>query len=64
MLKPMVHHSVAMRIVIHAHGLDVSQFGLQPKCDSSSSGMNPALLLNIHHQVRPTTATDSVHGTK
>src|SRR5687768_17240728 len=63
-LNPIVHHSVAMLIVNQAHGLDARKFGLPPNHDSSSNGTKPALLLKTHHQVSPTTATDSVHGTK
>src|SRR5688500_18312698 len=63
-LNPIVHHSVAMLTVIQAHGFDARKFGLDPKIDSSVVGMNPALLLNIHHQVSPTTATERVQGTK
>src|SRR4051812_42924014 len=63
-LNPMVHHSVAIRIEIQAHGLDVSQPGLEPKVEMRKRGMMPSLPLNIHHQVSPTTATDRVHGAK
>src|SRR3954462_15825560 len=63
-LKPIVHHSVAIRMEIHAHGFDVSQPGLEPKVEIRKRGMTPSLPLNIHHQVSPTTATDSVHGAK
>src|SRR5688572_21198738 len=63
-LKPIVHHNVAILMVNQAHGFDARKFGLPPNSASSVSGMNPALLLNIHHQVSPTTATDKVQGTK
>src|SRR5688500_10084376 len=49
-LKPIVHHKVATRMEIHAHGLVVSQFGLHPKVSAMKSVTNPALPLNIHHQ--------------
>src|SRR3954452_6974051 len=63
-LKPIVHHSVATRMEIHAHGFDVSQPGLEPKVEMRKRGTTPSLPLNIHHHVRPTTATERVHGAK
>jgi len=50
--------------VIHAYGLDESHAGLPPNRFWKNSVTAPALPLNIHHHVRPTTATDSVHGAK
>src|SRR3954471_17674892 len=63
-LNPIVHHSVAMRIEIQAQGLAASQFGAMPNRSLMPRTMNPALLLNIHHQTSPTTETESVQGTK
>src|SRR5918993_4746820 len=63
-LKPIVHHRVAVRIAIHAHGVLASQLMSRPRVSRKKIAMYPALLLNIHHQTRLMTDTDSVHGTK
>src|SRR3954465_884556 len=63
-LKPIVHHRVAIRIEIHAHGLEASQFGPTPNRAFTARATKPALLLNIHHHTRAMTDTDNVQGTK
>src|SRR5215204_1435138 len=57
-LNPIVHHSVAVRMAIHAHGLLASQLMFMPMVSLKNRAMYPALLLNIHHQTRLMTETD------
>src|SRR5690242_4394046 len=63
-LKPIVHHSVAIRMENQAHGLDASQLGPTPSTSLIARVTKPALLLNIHHHTSAMTETDRVHGTK
>src|SRR3954471_12904902 len=63
-LKPTVHHRVAVLIENHASGLVVSQLTFSTPKLARRIVNNPDWLFRSHHQSSPMTPIPSVHGAK